>query len=160
MTSNFLYLSCFTLHYSSLWRSDTIVFAKLNKPPIYIKPSPSNVFKISTPTLGGGGGLNRGLTVNVWSLNVHMKATEQHLSCLLSWTWYLWCTPLRLESLDKILPNKSTLDLEYLVLKWIVKPENIQFTVIPYCVLSSLTLSVMHRSTILQILSVTWVTLK
>ena len=33
MTSNFLYLSFSTLYYSSLWRTDTIVFAKLNIPP-------------------------------------------------------------------------------------------------------------------------------
>ena len=33
MTSNFLYLSFSTWHSGSLWRTDTIVFAKLNKPP-------------------------------------------------------------------------------------------------------------------------------
>ena len=44
----------------SLWRTDTIVFAKLNtcKPPVSIK-SPSNVFEINKPS----GGLNRGFTV-------------------------------------------------------------------------------------------------
>ena len=37
-TSNFLYLSFSTLNSSSLWRTDTIVFAKLVKPPVSIKP--------------------------------------------------------------------------------------------------------------------------
>ena len=38
MTSNFLYLSFSTLYSSSAWRTDTIVFAKLNKRP----PSPTS----------------------------------------------------------------------------------------------------------------------
>ena len=33
MTSNFLYLSFSILYFSSLWRTDTIAFTKLNKPP-------------------------------------------------------------------------------------------------------------------------------
>ena len=33
MTSNFLYLSFSTLRSSSLWRADTIVYAKLNNSP-------------------------------------------------------------------------------------------------------------------------------
>ena len=40
MTSNFLHLSLFTLYSSSLWRTDTIVFVKLNKPSISNKPPP------------------------------------------------------------------------------------------------------------------------
>ena len=32
MTSNFLYLSFSTFYSSALWRTDTTVFAKLNKP--------------------------------------------------------------------------------------------------------------------------------
>ena len=38
MASNFLYLSFSTLFSSSLWRTDTIVFGELNKPPISIEP--------------------------------------------------------------------------------------------------------------------------
>ena len=34
MTSNFLYLSFSNLYSSSLWWTDTIVFAKSNKPPL------------------------------------------------------------------------------------------------------------------------------
>ena len=34
MTSNFLYLNFSTLYSSSLWRTDTIVFAKLNTLPL------------------------------------------------------------------------------------------------------------------------------
>ena len=45
MTSNFLCLSFSTLHSSSLWRTDTIVWAKLNKPSISISLL-SNVFEI------------------------------------------------------------------------------------------------------------------
>ena len=39
--SNFLYLSFSTLYSSSLWRTDTIVFAKLNEPLLSNKPSVS-----------------------------------------------------------------------------------------------------------------------
>ena len=37
-TSNLLYLNFSTLYHSSLWRTDTIVFAKLNKPSLSNKP--------------------------------------------------------------------------------------------------------------------------
>ena len=63
MTSNFLYLSFSTLCSSSLWRTDTIVFVQLNKPPppatshkssVSIKPLPHppplvNVFQKINP---------------------------------------------------------------------------------------------------------------
>ena len=50
MTSNFLYLSFSTLHptSSSLWRTDTIGWTKLNKPHISTKV-PLNVFEINKP---------------------------------------------------------------------------------------------------------------
>ena len=49
MTSNYLrYLRFSALHSSSLWTTDTNVFAKLNEPPISIKP-PSKVFEINKP---------------------------------------------------------------------------------------------------------------
>ena len=38
MTLNFLHLSLSTFYSSSLWRTDTIVFAKLNKPHVSVKP--------------------------------------------------------------------------------------------------------------------------
>ena len=49
MTPNFLYLTFPTLHSSSLWRTDTIFFAKLNKSPLSIKtyPPPPYVFEIN-----------------------------------------------------------------------------------------------------------------
>ena len=67
MTSNFLYLNFSTLYSSSLWRTDTIVFAKLNTlhpfkyppPRSLLSPPLSNVFEINEPF----GGLNRGFTV-------------------------------------------------------------------------------------------------
>ena len=52
MTSNFLYLSFSTLHSRSLWKTDTTIFTKLNKPPLSNKPPrlyytpPSNKSKI------------------------------------------------------------------------------------------------------------------
>ena len=45
MTSNFLYLSFSTLCSSFLWRTDTIVHAKLNNSPLS-KKLPLNVFEI------------------------------------------------------------------------------------------------------------------
>ena len=59
-TSNFLYLSLSTLNSSSLWRTDTIVFAKLVKPPVSIKPPLKCVWNKQAPP--GGGGVNRGFT--------------------------------------------------------------------------------------------------
>ena len=42
MTSNFLYLNFSTLHSSSLWRTDTTIFSKLNKHSLSNKPPVSN----------------------------------------------------------------------------------------------------------------------
>ena len=53
MTLNFLFLSLSTFYSSSLWRTDTIVFAKLNKPLVSIKPP------VSGEGRGGGAGLDR-----------------------------------------------------------------------------------------------------
>ena len=51
MTSEILYLSFSTLYSSSLWRTDTIVRAKFNKPPpsLLTPPSPhkKNMFEIN-----------------------------------------------------------------------------------------------------------------
>ena len=50
------------LYRSSLWRTDTIIFSKLNKPPFPIKPPPPlNGFEINKPPPGRG--VNRGFTV-------------------------------------------------------------------------------------------------
>ena len=49
MTLNFLHLSLSTFYSSSLWRTDTIVFAKLNKPHVSITPP------VSGEGEGGGG---------------------------------------------------------------------------------------------------------
>ena len=60
ITSNLLYLSFLTLHYSSLWRTDTIVFTKSNKPlvpnepPISISPPPPKMGEVGKPYLPGG----------------------------------------------------------------------------------------------------------
>ena len=40
MTSNFLHLSFSTLNSSCLWRTDTIIFAKLSKTPISLLSPP------------------------------------------------------------------------------------------------------------------------
>ena len=47
-----LYLSFSTLYFGFFWKIDTIVFAKLNMSPVFIKPSPSNGLEINMP-LGG-----------------------------------------------------------------------------------------------------------
>ena len=44
MISNFLYLSFSTLYSSSLWRTDTVVFAKWNKLPLLNKPPPPRLY--------------------------------------------------------------------------------------------------------------------
>ena len=48
MTFNLLYLSVSTLHSSSLWRTDAIVLAKLNKPPLSNMP-PVSISPTSNP---------------------------------------------------------------------------------------------------------------
>ena len=66
MTSNVLYLSFSALYSSSLWRTDTIVSFKLDKPPsplLYLPP-PSNGLEINKPPKW----LNRGFTVS-WFFN-------------------------------------------------------------------------------------------
>ena len=47
MTSNVLVLKLFQFYYSSLWRTDTIVFAKLDKPPRSLLSLPSDAFEIN-----------------------------------------------------------------------------------------------------------------
>ena len=55
-----------SLYSSSLWRTDTIVnISKLNKPPISVSPL-LNGLEINKPLGGGGGGLNKGFTVNIF----------------------------------------------------------------------------------------------
>ena len=57
MTSKFLYLNFFALYSSSLWRTDTVVFAKFNRlpsqisPPSLLSPYPPQMFLkyISSP---------------------------------------------------------------------------------------------------------------
>ena len=51
MISNFLYFSFSTLYSSSLWRTDTVVFAKWNKLPLLNKPPPPA--SIDTPSNRG-----------------------------------------------------------------------------------------------------------
>ena len=50
MTSNFLYLSFSTLYSSSLWRTDTILWAKLNNPHP-LKQLPPSVLSFPHPLL-------------------------------------------------------------------------------------------------------------
>ena len=55
-----VFLSFYTWHSSSLWTTDTIVFTKLNQPPVSInRPHPLNVFELQKPL----GGLDSKLTV-------------------------------------------------------------------------------------------------
>ena len=57
--STFLVLSFSTLYSSSLWRTNAIVFSKLNTPPAPLTPN-SNELEINKPPGWGG---NRGFTV-------------------------------------------------------------------------------------------------
>ena len=52
-------LSFSTLHSSFLWRADTAIIAKLNKPPSLLSPPPPNIFEINKLP----GVVNRGFTV-------------------------------------------------------------------------------------------------
>ena len=49
MTSDFLFLSFSTLYFSSLWTTNTIIFAKLNKSPLSNKPPVFTVKKYPPP---------------------------------------------------------------------------------------------------------------
>ena len=80
MTSNFLYLSFSTFYSSSLWRTDTIVFSKLNKPPTSIKSPLKWVRNEYAPR-----GLNGGFTVffEKWC-DQHVTSTGQRKN-LIPW---------------------------------------------------------------------------
>ena len=49
MTSDFLFLSFSTLYFSSLWTTNTTIFAKLNKSPLSNNPPVSTMKKINPP---------------------------------------------------------------------------------------------------------------
>ena len=73
ITFNFLYLSFSTLYSSALWRTDTIIFAKLNKSPLSNNPPPPSPsgFEINK------WGLNRKFTV----LSLIQDTYKQDKSC-------------------------------------------------------------------------------
>lgn len=77
VTLNFMYLSYSTLLPNSLLRTDTIIFAKLNKPPpppISTKPI-SNVLEINKHP----GVLNRGFTVQLNKLSPSNVPSYLHM---------------------------------------------------------------------------------
>ena len=82
MTSNLSYLSFSTLYSSSLWRNDTFVFSKLNKPPISIKLPLKWAWNKQAPR-----GLNRGCTV-IYNKVVY----EAKFSCLPSHVCFVYST--------------------------------------------------------------------
>ena len=75
MISNFLYLSFCTLYSSSLWRTDTVVFAKWNKLPLLNKPlprlywNPLKPFEINKPP----GGILEDLRYSSWQRSLHKQ---------------------------------------------------------------------------------------
>ena len=81
MTSNFLYLSFSTLYSSSLLRTDTIVFSKLNKPPSPLSP-PSNGLEMNMPPKGLIEGLQYFL--RNWWCDQHVTSTGQRKN-LIPW---------------------------------------------------------------------------
>ena len=74
VTLNFMYLSYSTLLSNSLLRTDTIIFAKLNKPPLSTKPI-SNVLEINKHP----GVLNRGFTVQLNKLSPSNAPSYLHV---------------------------------------------------------------------------------
>ena len=74
MTSNALYLSFSTFYCSSLWRTDTIVFAKSNKPP-------SSGFEINNPNRGGEGGGVKTAHLNGHTLGFHSQPQKLEPPC-------------------------------------------------------------------------------
>lgn len=74
VTLNFMYLSYSTLLSNSLLRTDTIIFAKLNKPPLSTKPI-SNVLEINKHP----GVLNRGFTVQLNKLSPSNVPSYLHM---------------------------------------------------------------------------------
>lgn len=95
MTCNFLYLSFSNLYSSSLWWTETIIFAALNKlPSLLIQPPsspPFSVFEINKP----GGGLNRRFKVierSEKALGARTNNKLTYIPCTMSpqtriWTW-------------------------------------------------------------------------
>ena len=76
VTLNFLYLSYSTLLSNSLLRTDTIIFAKLNKPPPLLSTKPiSNVLEINKHP----GVLNRGFTVQLNKLSPSNVPSYLHM---------------------------------------------------------------------------------
>ena len=73
MTSNFLYLSLSTLYSSSLWRTNTVVFAKFIKPSLSIKP-PLKVFEINKL---------RGALYRIYGIMVGLSACSSQGVCRL-----------------------------------------------------------------------------
>ena len=75
MISNFLYFSFSTLYSSSLWRTDTVVFAKWNKLPLLNKPlprlywNPLKPFEINKPP----GGILEDLRYSSWQRSLHKQ---------------------------------------------------------------------------------------
>lgn len=76
VTLNFMYLSYSTLLSNSLLRTDTIIFAKLNKPPPSLSTKPiSNVLEINKhPRV-----LNRGFTVQLNKLSPSNVPSYLHM---------------------------------------------------------------------------------
>ena len=73
---NFLYLSFSTFYSSSLRRTHTIVFSKLNKhPPQTHPPTPSNGLEINKPPLPLGGLIE---DLQHWGLKLEMWVLKQH----------------------------------------------------------------------------------
>ena len=110
MTSNFLYLSFSTLYSSSLWRTDTIAFTKLNNPPHHHHHW----------------GLNRGCTVSKWSVKTWPSCA---ICTLLNWSWWLFFTSRKKkETIVKVTENPTNIkktqtdirEVKWVFLEWVV----------------------------------------
>ena len=74
MNPNSLYFSFSTFYHSSLWRTDTIVFSKSNKPP-------SSGFEINNPNGGVGGGGVKTAHLNGHTLGFHSQPQKLGPPC-------------------------------------------------------------------------------
>ena len=92
MTSNVLYLSFSTLYSSSLWRTDSIVFSRLNKPPVSFKTPLSNGFEINKPPPPSRGIIEDLLylfSLYFWTKSYGVTIRRKPLQFSSTFTWWL-----------------------------------------------------------------------
>ena len=95
-SSDLFMILCFSSLYSgSLWRTDTIVFAKLNKPSLLNKPPPFplSVFEINKPPGGLIQDFNKQNCLPVNELNINGVTKKDFEQKFLSWKEFQYLLP-------------------------------------------------------------------